>query len=459
MTKWLIALAKVVVAASLVASLGWAIATLASRPLDGVEGDVLFEADRMRAGLRLYTNPAEGVFDYGPVPARFLVLYPPLWSALLSITGASAIFARIAGTLSWFGLLAWIAWRAAYRRQAIWVAVFIAGISTLALFGASGRPDSIAVLAAGIAVERATKHKRIDLLAGILFAIAAFVKPNVVGAAPGLFLFAIIGKRPFVRGLIGLIGGVGIIVAVLSLGVGREWVTHLLLSTAQPPSAHQLFDQLASRAPFFALPFVVAIYTSRKDPLAFGALLSSVAWCVMSLAKIGSASNYLMEPCVCLLVVFARARAPRLTMPTAALLLAQVLWVDVASTRSAVERTGEAFGRREVAPARSVQDAQESSSPTSRASSACVERPHRADAFSDDPFGVGFSSRSAGWVTSRGPRFRVSSCRTICSSARWKRSTATTTASLHPMRRFLKGQFTLAKAEAGLYWYNRPQAP
>ncbi len=315
MTRWLTALTKVVIAASLVATLGWAIATLLARPLDGVEGDVLFEADRLKAGLRLYTNPAVGAFDYGPVPARYLVLYPPLWSTLLSVTGASAVVARIVGTLAWFGLLGWIAYRAEQRRQAVWVAAFVAGISTLALFGASGRPDSLAVFASGLAVERATRNRRIDLFCGLLFAIAAFVKPNVVGAAPGLFLFAVIGKRPFVKGLVGLVVGAGAIAGVLTLAAGRSWVTHLLLSTAQPPSAHQLFDQLASRGPFFALPFVVAIVLSRKEPLIFGALLSSVAWCVMSLAKIGSASNYLMEPCVCLVIVFARVRAPRWSVP------------------------------------------------------------------------------------------------------------------------------------------------
>lgn len=457
MTKWLTALTKVVIAASVLATLGWAFATLFARPLDGVEGDVLFEADRLKAGLRLYTNPVEVAFDYGPVPARYLVLYPPLWSALLSVTGASATVARVISTLSWFGLLGWIVYRAEQRRQAMWVAAFVAGVATLALFGASGRPDSFAVLASGLAVERATRHRRIDVLCGLLFAIAAFVKPNVVGAAPGLFLFAVIGKRPFVKGLLGLASGAAAIAGVLTLLAGKAWVTHLLLSTAQPPSAHQLFDQLLSRGPFFALPFLAAIVLGRKEPLAFGALLSSVAWCVMSLAKIGSASNYLMEPCICLVIVFARVRAPRRSTLVAAVILAQVLWVDVASLRSAAERTGEAFVRQEV---------------LRRIRAGCT-----GIVVADEP-GIermlnGRIVQTPFQTTHLGPDFPVDlwmgdlarpeiGC-LVMQDDLLERPMEVIDGDhdrfAPVMRRFFRRHFVLVKADAGLYWYNRAQHP
>ena len=60
-------LAVLVVAAAALASLAYSVMTLGVRPLDGVEGEVLFEGQRLREGLPIYTDPIAGVTDYGPV--------------------------------------------------------------------------------------------------------------------------------------------------------------------------------------------------------------------------------------------------------------------------------------------------------------------------------------------------------------------------------------------------------
>jgi hypothetical protein len=382
---WLAAGAFVL--AGLVASLAWAIATLASRPLDGVEGEVLFEAERMARGLPLYVDPAIGAREYGAVPARYLVLYPPVWSALLSrlpgSLAAQSAVARAAATVAWLGALAWIAWRAQgerRRRAAAAGAAFVASVFTLTLFGASARPDALAVALAGVALERASRRSsedgaaRVDWLAGALFALAAWVKPNVLGAAPGAFAAAAMWtaararagsgaarsarpSRPVrarARSVVAAVapGVAGAAVVSLAIGgvltaeTGRAWIEHLLLSTGQAPSLSHWLEQLASRAPFFALPIGVALavgWRARDDAgaaIATGALATSAAWCLLSLAKIGSASNYLMEPCVAGVVVLARADLPRprSALVAAALALAQVAWDDVASVRSAIER-------------------------------------------------------------------------------------------------------------------------
>jgi hypothetical protein len=69
----------------------WAVADVRARPPMGGEGEALFEAARMRAHLPLYTDPIEGAWEQGAPPARYYVLYPPLWSWALSLLPAPTL--------------------------------------------------------------------------------------------------------------------------------------------------------------------------------------------------------------------------------------------------------------------------------------------------------------------------------------------------------------------------------
>ncbi|HEY8073454.1 MAG TPA: hypothetical protein VIF62_05080 [Labilithrix sp.] len=343
------------------ATIAWALATLLVRPLDGVEGDVLFEANRIRAGYPLWVDPSVGAHEYGEPPARYLVLYPPVWSSLLSLfpRGASPMLARVVATLAWLGAPAWIVWRSPPERRRVVAiaAIFVTGSYTLTLFGASGRPDALAVALSAVALERASRLARIDTLVGALFALAAWTKPNVVGAAPGAFLAAALlarraststsSARAIARGVVGASFVTIAVALVLARASGGVWLKHLLESTGQPPSVDWWLAQLASRGPFFLVPLAAALaigWRSRRDPgatIATLALATSTAWCLLSLAKIGSASNYFMEPLLAALVVLSRADLPALTprvsAAAAALAVAQTAWVGVASARSAAE--------------------------------------------------------------------------------------------------------------------------
>ena len=338
-------LAFATVVASLAASVAWLFCTLTVRPLDGVEGDVLFEADRLRDGLVLYTDPLQGAFDYGPVPARYLVLYPPLWSAVLSRIpfAAAALGARVLASLSWFGVLAFMAWRAPQRRPALVAAAAIAGTWVLALYGASGRPDAPALAACGFALERATRRApSFDVLTGVLFALAAWLKPNVIGVVPGVVIGALYVSRSWRAVLPGVLGGVAFSVAMavmLSSVSHGAWLHHLLASTGQPPNASLWLSQLASRGPFVALPFafVIGIGLRARAWVPLAALVTSLVWTIVSLAKIGSASNYLMEPCLAALAVIAVAPLPPARPFLVAAALVQGLYNGVANVRSALE--------------------------------------------------------------------------------------------------------------------------
>ncbi len=364
LSQLLAALALAMVSAALVATVVYALASVHSRPWDTVEGEVLFEADRIRRGLPLYVDATRGAFDYGPVPARYYVLYPPLWSWLLSHLPARAAssIARSFDVLAWFGLLAWIAYRAepSCRRAAVVGAAFAASVYTLTLFGVTGRPDAMALLLTGVALERSARKGRIDMGAATLFALAPWVKPNMLGLAAGAFLVSLVSPSPspsaaahrqrldrrFVP-LAAAFGTVGAVGVVLHLASGGAWLVHLLRSTGQPLSLALWLDQIGSRATFFGVPFAFAAWCgwrARSSPgvrLALGALAASVAWAVFSFAKIGSATNYCLEPAIASVVLLARAPVPALgargRLGLWALALFQAIWCGVASLRSSYE--------------------------------------------------------------------------------------------------------------------------
>lgn len=347
-------IAAMVVGASLLATIAWVVVTLGVRPLDGVEGDVLFEADRIRAGHPLYVDPAIGAHEYGEPPARYLVLYPPLWSAFLAIF-PSVVFARVVSALAWFGSLAWIVRNAPRERRmhAGALAVLCASIWVLALYGASGRPDAVAILLSALALERSARKGDVDATAGVLFALAAFVKPNVIGAAPGAVVMAFLATRRL-HGFVAAVVTSAVVSAILHVASGGRFLHHLLASTGQGADGALFVEQLVHRVPFFVLPIAFAFGAglgARKDPgvrIALGALATSSVWALASGAKIGSASNYFLEPMICALVVMARADLPAfartgLALPIACLV--QALWTGIASVKSATHEIALSFQR------------------------------------------------------------------------------------------------------------------
>jgi hypothetical protein len=346
--------AAMIVGASLLATFGWIVATLGVRPIVGVEGDVLFEADRIRAGHPLFIDPAVGAHEYGEPPARYLVLYPPLWSAFLSLF-PNVVFARVVATLAWLGSFAWVVRKAPpeRRRPAAALALLTVSIWVLALYGSSGRPDSVAVLLSAIAVERSARKGDVDATAGALFVLAAFVKPNVIGAAPGAIVLAFLATRRL-RGLFSAVATSALVAGVLYAASGGKFVEHVLASTGQPPDASLFVEQLVHRVPFFVLPigFAVAVgLASRKDPgarIALGALVTSTAWSLLSLAKIGSATNYFLEPMTCAVIMLARADLPSFARTGVALPIAcvvQGLWTGIASMKSATREIALSYQR------------------------------------------------------------------------------------------------------------------
>ena len=361
------ALAATCTGAALLAALAYSVAALPVRPLDGVEGEVLYEAARLRAGLAVYTDPIAGAFDHGPVPARFFVLYPPFWSFLLSLVPGAVPFdrvlaGRIAASAAWFGSLAYLAWRApaAHRRVACVAAAFAGGIFTLALFGSAARPDAWALALSAVALDRAARRGALDSVCGVLFVGAALIKPNVLGIAAGVLVAGFrIDRRGTLRAVAAglLVGCAGAL--VLQRASHGLWIEHLVLSTGQPLSLAVWKKQALWRLQFVGAPLALALvagWRARSDAsvaIALAGLAASVAWALVSLAKIGAASNYWMEPALAAVVVVSRAGLPLPTTSRAACLFAgaslfQAAWTGVGSVRSSIEAIGLARRHRDL---------------------------------------------------------------------------------------------------------------
>lgn len=353
---WAMRTLVVVLITMVAAALAYAFLTMYVRPLDGVEGEILFEAARIREGRALYIDPLIGTSEYGLPPTRYYVLYLPVWSWLVSWlpAGSAPVAGRLIATCLWLGLLGTIAATAKpSSRNTAWLAVaFVAGTYVLILYGSSARPDSIAVCAAGLGLIISVKNGRSGFVAGCLFALAAWLKSNVIGLAAGAFLATLLADRK-AAGLT-ILGALTVsipIAVVLELVSHGAWITHLLASTVQPFSLSILIERLDGRLQFFAGLICLAAWCGvrRLDlpeaRVGLTALTTSTIWTVVLLSKTGSASNYWMEPCVAAALLIAQAGPPRLGPIAAVLAVVQALWVGVATVRSSIEGIHDASAR------------------------------------------------------------------------------------------------------------------
>ena len=269
---------------------------------------------------------------------------------------------RLLSIAAWYGLLAglaatrtriastWLAWCAA---------VFVGAVYVLTLYGASGRPDALALLFAGIAFAGSVRRGHPTPLDGALFALAAWVKPNVLALAAATLALDLLRRRklgPAAAGaLVSVIAGGALM--IVSHGA---FVQHLVEPIKAPMTLSLAVDQATSRLQFLGVPLLGAALVAARArsqailhddsrlrdgaTLALGGLVTAFVWTVVSLAKYGSASNYWMEPCVALVVIATSLPLPplpgqpeRTALALLGVALFQLVWTLTASVRSSVE--------------------------------------------------------------------------------------------------------------------------
>ncbi len=339
----------------------YAFGTAFARPIETVEGDILFEAQRVRNHLALYVDPVVGAYDYGPVPSRYHVLYTPIWpSVLAQIPGEIALpAARVASALAWYGFLVALALGAVpeRRRAAIAAAACAGGTFMLVRHAATATADSVAVVVAGVALLRTLRVGRADAVVGALFALAAWTKPNVVGLAAGVLLREIfVGRsralKPLAAGIV-VSGALGFWTYRVSHGL---WLEHLFRSTLQPASFRRAVVEIAPRLPFLGLPHAFAAYCVGRARPSFSAsvlrwaLASSSMWAAIEMGKVGSSTAYWLEPTIAAVAILAHVPIPHIRLLDVALarwaLALAVLLTLALSAVASLKGVREAFERR-----------------------------------------------------------------------------------------------------------------
>ena len=346
---WGIALATI--GASLAAVLVFVAGTFGTRLPYWGEAEPVFEAARLRQGLPLFVDPLVGAVDLGEPPSRWLVTYPPIWSALLALLPPSLALGggRVLATGLWFGALG-LAVRAApkdRRRDAAVCAAIVGGSWVLANFATIARPDALACAIAVVALVRSARRGAVGPAEAVLFALVPFVKPTVLGLPAGALLAdELVRMKPHA---FGVAAGAAVILGLgLHLGSGGVLLAHVVGSNAQPMTFAAWMDHVPSRLPFFLPLFALALHdgwADRRAPgaaIATGALVGALGWVLVALAKTGSASNYWMEPCVAAVVVVACSAPGPFRVFQGGLLhgvaaLVYALYVGVASIGASLE--------------------------------------------------------------------------------------------------------------------------
>lgn len=355
-------------AATLFFTLWWTSCSLPLRPLDNIEGEIAFEAARLHQGLALYVDPLMGAHDYGAVPSRYMVLYPPLFPAALSLFPVASLptISRVIATLGWFGFSAYLMLFAPQERRKLVIlfGIFLSFVWTVVLFSCFGHPDTAAVLLMGTGLLIATRERTskpmwaISPVVAALLTLAVWTKPNVMGAAPGLFLGALYAARQTglswkqsVRALLPALAGVAVTTAAIVLWLQwlshGVWLSHLLSSTMQGNKLALFLSSLEHRVPKFAGFWLCAGYVawrarrSAAGVMLLGALCWSVMWILFISSKTGAAANYMMEPNLVALVTVYRLPLPSLSARqrhlAACAMLMQIIWSSVASIHSTCE--------------------------------------------------------------------------------------------------------------------------
>jgi hypothetical protein len=368
----------------------WAIAQAFTRPPDYPEGCILFNAARIRAGLPLYVDPIVGAREYGEPPARYFVAYTPLFAvALAAVPAASALsFARLVGLIAWYGSLARCVAtaRPSCRRAAGLAALFVASIFLFARWSACAKPDAIALLLASWAFARALDQGHADARSGALFALAALVKPSVIGLALGTLAASLVFARERRwRAILVASTVLFAVLAALQVASGGRALSHVGASVGLAFDARRLVEMVASRWPFvlgLVVPAAVAGWQARRSPagrIAFAGLLASTLVASFGLGKFGSTINYLMEPSLASVVVLSRfpwrvplGRGARLVV--AATVIVSFAWASNATVHSLADEVS-SFG--------------ESAQALARIRTRCLDRPG-AMVLSPDP-GIEFT--------------------------------------------------------------------
>ena len=352
---WLVAAVTITLGGTALALLVWAVASVFLRQPLYSEAMILFNASRIREGLPLYVPAVIGAHEYGEPPARYWVAYTPVYATILAAipSAAALVVARLLGLFAWYAALIRSVLRArpGDRARAAIAALFLASIYRFMSEAASAKPDALALLVVVVALDRVLDRRGADARAGLLFALAALIKPSVFGAAIGaLAASSLVTRR--IRGSLAAAATLATAFAGLQLATGGLGLSHLRAAVALEFQLELAQSTVPARFVFVAGLIALAAlgaWQARRDASArigLAALASSIVVAAIGFGKVGASTNYLMEPSLVSLLLICRFRPqmPRRLVSTFALASAlgvTFVWSTNASIRSLAGQTRE----------------------------------------------------------------------------------------------------------------------
>lgn len=294
-------------------------------PQNPVAAEIGFEALRVARGLPLYVDPWKGAWEDGAPPARYYVLYTPMFpwiiGKLAHLLGASTPDGiRVVGRL--VAVSAWVTVHVApvvgapkqARRVTAIAAMLGAGVYFVSRHAASMSPDTLATVLVCLGVLRAVRKDRIDPIAAMLLVSAPFIKPSCLGGVAGAALVHLALRRPgWIRStMVGAAAVLGLAMAS-HLASDGAWLSNISRSTGQPLTLTRWVQEFGSRMMLLGLPHLAVLYLAWRRKvtwLVVGPLLGSIAWTTFIMAKHGSGSHYWLEPTGLALIAISRMPAP-----------------------------------------------------------------------------------------------------------------------------------------------------
>jgi hypothetical protein len=281
-------------------------------PQNPVAAEIGYEALRVARRLPLYVDPWKGAWEDGAPPARFYVLYTPIFPVIVGkLSGPTMDSVRFVGRT-----IAVISWAIIHilpvvfvpapapdkeRRRIVAIAAMLSGgIYFISRHAASMSPDTLATMLVCLGVLRAVKKDRVDAIAAILIVAAPFIKPSCLGGIAGAGLIHLAQRRPgWIRSSIVAAITAAFFLIASHIASDGAWLSNISRSTGQPLTLTRWFQEFGSRSMVLGIPHLVLAWIAwrRKTTwLIVGPLLGSIAWTTFIMAKHGSGSHYWLEP-------------------------------------------------------------------------------------------------------------------------------------------------------------------
>lgn len=290
-------------------------------PQNPVAAEIGFEALRVARKLPLYVDPWRGAWEDGAPPARYYVLYTPMFPWIIGKLSAPTLegvrlVGRLVAVSGWLVVhVAPVTFAPKERRRVTAIAAMLsAGIYFVSRHAASMSPDTLATALVCLGVLRAVQKDRVDPIAAVLLVSAPFIKPSCIGGIAGAVVVHLALRRPgWIKAAVAGVAAFVALALASHFASDGAWLANISRSTGQPLTLTRWVQEFGSRVMLLGLPHVVVAWLAWRRKvtwLVVGPLLGSVAWTTFIMAKHGSGSHYWLEPTGLALLAIARMPPP-----------------------------------------------------------------------------------------------------------------------------------------------------